>query len=154
MRHALLLFALCVPSTALAGKLFKRDKAADSVAIEAPAVEPADGSLWDYIEEIEGSVPADEAVAPSGVHLDAGDDEAPLEGDFYQPDIIVVLTDGANTHGPLPIDAAHKAADRQVRVQPHFMFPRAWITLGFFFFDFFTCSSTTNLQNKTLDFDD
>ncbi len=39
-----------------------------------------------------------------------------LENVFYQPDIIVLLTDGANSQGPLPLDAAQQAADRQVRV--------------------------------------
>ena len=64
MRRILLVAALFGSSPALAGKgLFKR---ADRGPVEtAPAVEPAEGSLWDYIEEIEGSVPADEAVAPS-----------------------------------------------------------------------------------------
>lgn len=53
------------------------------------------------------------AVAPSGVDLaDAG---LPVE-QAYQPDIIVLLTDGANTHGPLPLDVAQKAAVRQLRV--------------------------------------
>jgi Ca-activated chloride channel family protein len=68
------------------------------------------------LKSIDAIAEINEAVATSGVHFGAGDDEAPPEGDFYQPDIIVVLTDGANTHGPLPLDAAHKAADRQVRV--------------------------------------
>jgi Ca-activated chloride channel family protein len=68
------------------------------------------------LKSIDAIAEINEAVTPSGVHLDAGDDAASLEMDFYQPDIIVVLTDGANTHGPLPLDAAHKAADRQVRV--------------------------------------
>ena len=39
-----------------------------------------------------------------------GDDE------FYHPDIIVLLTDGANSRGPLPRDAAQQAADRNIRV--------------------------------------
>ena len=34
----------------------------------------------------------------------------------YAPDIIVVLTDGVNNAGPLPLDAAQQAADRGVRV--------------------------------------
>jgi len=68
------------------------------------------------LKSIDAIAKINEAVVPSGVHLDARVDEAPLEGDFYQPDIIVVLTDGANTHGPLPLDAAQKAADRHVRV--------------------------------------
>ncbi len=35
---------------------------------------------------------------------------------LYQPDIIVLLTDGANSQGPFPLDAAQQAVDRQVRV--------------------------------------
>ncbi len=34
----------------------------------------------------------------------------------YVPDIVVLLTDGANNAGPLPVDAAQQAADRGVRV--------------------------------------
>ena len=61
------------------------------------------------------------AVAPSGVNL-APEEGAPFfgEGGFmpgsFMPDIIVLLTDGANSRGPLPLDAARQAADRQVRV--------------------------------------
>ena len=36
--------------------------------------------------------------------------------DEYVPDIIVLLTDGANTRGISPIDAAQQAAERRVRV--------------------------------------
>ena len=68
------------------------------------------------LKSIDAIAEINKAIVPSGVHLDFGDDEAPLKEGFYQPDIIVVLTDGANTHGPLPLDAAQKAADRQVRV--------------------------------------
>jgi Ca-activated chloride channel family protein len=65
----------------------------------------------DAIAEVNG------AVAPSGLNLQAGDAETtPPEVGFYQPDIIVVLTDGANSQGPLPLDAAQEAADRSVRV--------------------------------------
>ena len=64
MRRILLVTALFGSTPAFAGKgIFKR---ANRPPVEsAPAVAPPDGSLWDYIEEIEGSVPADEAVAPS-----------------------------------------------------------------------------------------
>ena len=34
----------------------------------------------------------------------------------FAPDIIVLLTDGANNAGPLPVDAGKQAADRGVRV--------------------------------------
>ena len=56
------------------------------------------------------------AVARSGVNLDTEDGSLDIEEQIYQPDIIVLLTDGANSQGPLPVDAAQQAADRQVRV--------------------------------------
>lgn len=55
-------------------------------------------------------------VAPSGVSLEGDGNNGSLDQDGYQPDIIVLLTDGANTRGPLPVDAARQAADREVRV--------------------------------------
>lgn len=55
------------------------------------------------------------AVAPSGVDLSSPNRSSAEEG-LFQPDIIVVLTDGANSRGPLPLDAAQQAADRQVRI--------------------------------------
>jgi Ca-activated chloride channel family protein len=55
-------------------------------------------------------------VVPSGVDLNLNlGEEAPLRAG-YEPDIIVLLTDGANTRGPQPLDAAQQAADRRVRV--------------------------------------
>jgi Ca-activated chloride channel family protein len=70
------------------------------------------------------------SVAPTGVDL-SGDQPAaptpptdgstapstpsPPTGDF-QPDVIVVLTDGANTQGVEPVVAAQQAAARRVRV--------------------------------------
>jgi Ca-activated chloride channel family protein len=59
----------------------------------------------DAIAEINPDVP------PTGVELSA---EAPL-GDF-EPDTIVVLTDGANTQGVDPETAAEQAAARRLRV--------------------------------------
>jgi Ca-activated chloride channel homolog len=55
-------------------------------------------------------------VAPSGISLgdQTGSGAPGVLG--YQPDIIVLLTDGANTRGPRPLDAAQQAADRKVRV--------------------------------------
>ncbi len=68
------------------------------------------------LKSIDAIAEVNEAVAPSGFNLDAEAEEtSPMVG-FYQPDIIVVLTDGANSRGPLPLDAAQQAADRQVRV--------------------------------------
>ncbi|MCL4265572.1 MAG: VWA domain-containing protein [Anaerolineae bacterium] len=68
------------------------------------------------LKSIDAIAEVNEAVAPSGFNLSSeGDVPLPPEG-LYQPDIIVVLTDGANSRGPLPLDAAQQAADRQVRV--------------------------------------
>lgn len=54
------------------------------------------------------------AIAPSTVLIDPGaGGRAP---DDFEPDIIVLLTDGANTRGVEPEIAAQQAADRGVRV--------------------------------------
>lgn len=52
-------------------------------------------------------------VAPTGVDL--GDTAPDAPGD-YEPDTIVVLTDGSNTTGVDPVTAAGQAAARRVRV--------------------------------------
>jgi Ca-activated chloride channel homolog len=41
---------------------------------------------------------------------------APVPAQGYVPDIVVLLTDGANTRGIAPVDAAKQAAARRVRV--------------------------------------
>lgn len=67
----------------------------------------------DAIAEVNG------AVSPSAVNLGGEEGvggQAGLGGEGYLPDIIVLLTDGANTRGPLPVDAAQQAADRGLRV--------------------------------------
>ncbi|HEX8626604.1 MAG TPA: VWA domain-containing protein, partial [Catenuloplanes sp.] len=64
----------------------------------------------DAIAEINPNVP------PSGVEVPGGD-AAPGGGDAgYQPDTIVVLTDGRNTQGVDPVTAAAQAAARHLRV--------------------------------------
>lgn len=68
------------------------------------------------LKSIDAIAEVNEAVAPSGFNLNPDGEEPPQELGFYQPDIIVVLTDGANSQGPFPLDAAQQAADRQVRV--------------------------------------
>lgn len=69
------------------------------------------------LKSIDAIAEVNEAVDPSGLNLSSvGGDEPPVGDTFYQPDIIVVLTDGANSQGPPPLDAAQQAADRHVRV--------------------------------------
>ena len=58
-----------------------------------------------------------EDVAP--VNMGRGLDEiapTPVPEGLFQPDIIVLLTDGSNNQGALPLDAAQIAVDRGVRV--------------------------------------
>lgn len=55
-------------------------------------------------------------VAPL-VHDPASEAQTdPVPDGVYAPDIIVLLTDGANNTGPLPLEAAQQAVDRGVRV--------------------------------------
>lgn len=68
------------------------------------------------LKSIDAIAEVNEAVTTSGVNLQTETDETITEEGFFQPDIIVVLTDGANSRGPSPLDAAQQAADRQVRV--------------------------------------
>lgn len=68
------------------------------------------------LKSIDAIAEINTAVAPSGLNLgdEASDPETELA--TYQPDIIVLLTDGANTRGPDPLSAAQQAANRKVRV--------------------------------------
>jgi Ca-activated chloride channel homolog len=62
------------------------------------------------LTSIDGIAAIDPTVAPSGV------DPASAQRPGYAADVIVLLTDGANTQGPEPADAADQAAVRGVRV--------------------------------------
>ncbi len=68
------------------------------------------------LKAIDAIAGVNHSVAPSGVDLGGERSEAEPAAELYQPDIIVLLTDGANTRGPDPLDVALQAADRQVRV--------------------------------------
>jgi Ca-activated chloride channel family protein len=56
------------------------------------------------------------SVAPSTVDLAGDADPDARGGGGYEPDIIVLLTDGANTRGIDPLVSAQQAADRRLRV--------------------------------------
>ncbi len=68
------------------------------------------------LKSIDAIAEINAAVAPSGFNLRTESDQGSLAEEEFLTDIIVLLTDGANTRGPRPIDAARQAADRQVRV--------------------------------------
>jgi Ca-activated chloride channel family protein len=90
-----------------------RDKEALRLAIE---------SLTTSIGTAIGSATLRSIDALADINLDLAQsafDLSSLRNDLpegYQPDIIVLLTDGANTRGPRPEYAAQQAADRRVRV--------------------------------------
>lgn len=58
----------------------------------------------------------DKNVAPSITDESPGIPPTPVPKGAYVPDIIVLLTDGVTTTGPMPLDAAQQAVDRGVRV--------------------------------------
>ena len=66
-------------------------------------------SAIDAINEV------DPNVARSVIDGRPGVEPTPVPKGAYVPDIVVLLTDGANNAGPDPLDAAQQAADRGVR---------------------------------------
>jgi Ca-activated chloride channel family protein len=72
-------------------------KSVDAIAAIDPSVKPVDPGTYG------GAVDAPGPVKPKGA---------------YAPEIVVLLTDGANTNGVTPVDAAKVAAARGVRVYP------------------------------------
>lgn len=62
------------------------------------------------------TVPPDTVPADSGPSDSSGSTKASPPPGGYVPDIVVVLTDGANTRGIEPVEAAKEAVSRKVRV--------------------------------------
>lgn len=65
---------------------------------------------------IDAIAEVDPAVPPSQNGSRPGVEPAPPPKGAYVPAIIVLLTDGVNNAGPLPLDAAQQAVNRGVRV--------------------------------------
>jgi Ca-activated chloride channel family protein len=68
------------------------------------------------LKAIDAIAEVNHSVAPTGSIVDPESGGLLLSKGNYQPDIIVLLTDGANSRGPEPLDAAQEAADRKIRV--------------------------------------
>lgn len=68
------------------------------------------------LKAIDAIAEVNSSVSPSGAIVDPESGGLVLGGGNYEPDIIVLLTDGANSRGPQPLDAAQEAADRKVRI--------------------------------------
>jgi len=86
----------------------------DAIANLTTSMGTAIGSAT--LKSIDAIAEINSDVAPSGFNSSSPDSQAELGEVAYQPDIIVLLTDGANTQGPRPLDVAQQAADRHVRV--------------------------------------
>jgi Ca-activated chloride channel family protein len=68
------------------------------------------------LESIDAIAEIDTNVAPSQGFNASEPAPTPVPEGVYVPHVIVLLTDGVATTGPLPLDAAQQAADRGVRV--------------------------------------
>lgn len=86
----------------------------ESVANLTTSLGTAIGSAT--LKSIDAIAEVNTSVVPSGFNLEAEKTGAELGESLFQPDIIVLLTDGANTQGPNPLEVAEQAAQRQVRV--------------------------------------
>ncbi len=84
-------------------------KSVDAIAQINPQVAPV-GTL----DDTSGGSPGGTAGGPA-----TGAPDGSADGRAEPvPEIVVLLTDGANTRGPLPVDAARRAAAQGVRVYP------------------------------------
>jgi Ca-activated chloride channel family protein len=68
------------------------------------------------LKSLDAIAEVDKNVAPSVSDTASGNEPPPVPKGTYAPHFIVLLTDGASSTGPLPLDAAQQAADRGVRV--------------------------------------
>ncbi len=87
-------------------------QALDAIASENPDVAPIGPDVEAQANEGGGFDP--NGAPRSTVPPDTT--PAPVPPGGYEPDIVVLLTDGANTRGISPVDAAKQAAARRVRV--------------------------------------
>ena len=83
------------------------------------------------LKSIDAIAEINEAVPPSGVDLEIAPSRDDQEENAYQPDIVVLLTDGANSRGPFPLDAAQKAADRGIRPVTQVSIDQVWSAMRF-----------------------
>jgi len=94
-------------------------KSVDAIAQIDSNVRPADPGGAASPGSASGAAPGDAAPAPGGGSAASPAPVAPKAGSVpYAPEIVVLLTDGANTSGITPLDAAAIAAQRGVRVFP------------------------------------
>jgi Ca-activated chloride channel family protein len=92
------------------------DQEALQIAVESLTTGRATAIGSGILSSLDAIAEVDKNVAPSGKSADPRSQPQPVPTGAYVPDIIVLLTDGVNNAGPLPVEAAQQAADRGVRV--------------------------------------
>ncbi len=92
------------------------DQEALQVAVESLTTARGTAIGSGILSAIDAIAELDPNVAPSFTDRSKGDPPTPVPKGAFAPDIIVLLTDGVATTGPLPIDAAQQAVDRGVRI--------------------------------------
>ena len=92
------------------------DRAALLDALHSLATGRRTGIGDGILTSIDAISQVDPAVARSQTDSTSGNPPAAVPKGDYAPDIVVLLTDGANNTGTPPLDAAQQAADRGVRV--------------------------------------
>ena len=68
------------------------------------------------LESLEAISEVNQEVWGIGSEMEGGTEFTPRAEGSYVPDIVVLLTDGVHSTGPMPLDAAQQAADRGVRI--------------------------------------
>jgi Ca-activated chloride channel family protein len=92
------------------------DQSAVQAAIESLTTARATAIGSGLLKSLDAIAEIDPNVPPSMTESSSGIEPTPPPKDTYAPEIIVLLTDGVNNAGPLPIDAAQQAVDRGIRV--------------------------------------
>jgi Ca-activated chloride channel family protein len=90
-------------------------KSVDAIAAIDPHVAPADSGVN---PELTPGADGSSGTGPGGSGSGSSGQPPSTQNKSYAPEIVVLLTDGANTRGVTPVDAAKVAAARGVRVYP------------------------------------
>ncbi len=91
-----------------------REALTEAVANLTTARRTAVGSA--IVRSLEALSEVNPAIASVSVNVPARSEAEPIPEESLQPDVVVLLTDGANTRGVRPLDAARAARDRGVQV--------------------------------------
>jgi Ca-activated chloride channel family protein len=92
------------------------DQEALQIAVESLTTARGTAIGSGILKSLDAIAEIDPNVAPSVSDPSRDEQATPVPKGAFAPDIIVLLTDGVATTGPVPVDAAQQAVDRGVRV--------------------------------------